>query len=90
MARPKIKLNSKGVRDLLLSAGVRSAVRSEAEKAASRARASAPVDTGEYRDSIHVESDTTDRAVERVVADAPHALVVEAKTGNLARSIGGR
>lgn len=89
MARPKVTLNHSGVESLLGAPGVRAACREQAEAVAERARATAPVDTGEYRASIHVVSDTTDRAVERVVADAPHAMIVEANTGNLARALGG-
>lgn len=87
MARPKVKLNSRGVESLLGAPGVRAACREQAEAAAARARSTAPVATGAYRDSIHVVSDTTDRAVERVVADVPHAMLVEANTGNLARAL---
>jgi len=87
MARPKVTLNHSGVESLLGAPGVRAKCREEAERVAAAARSSAPVDTGEYRASIHVESDTTDRAVERVVADAPHAMIVEANTGNLARAL---
>jgi len=87
MARPKVTLNHSGVESLLGAPGVRAACREEAEKVAAAARASAPVKTGAYRDSIHVVSDTTDRAVERVVADVPYAMIVEANTGNLARAL---
>lgn len=52
-----------------------------------RAKASAPVDSGAYRDSIHIETVHTDRMVKRVVADVPYAMAVEADTGNLARSL---
>lgn len=87
MANPKVNLDSGGMEALLKSAGVRAVLRARAEQVASRARSTAPVESGEYRDSIRVVSDTTDRAVERVVATADHAAVVEAKTGNLARSL---
>jgi PBP1b-binding outer membrane lipoprotein LpoB len=87
MARQKVELNSAGVRALLNDAGVRAFVASRADAVAAAARSSAPRVTGEYAASIHRESVTTDRAVERVVADAPHALGVEARTGNLARAM---
>ena len=67
--------------------GVSGMVRGRAEDVASRARSSAPVDTGAYRDSIHLEETHTDRLVVRVVADVDYAMVVEANTGNLARSL---
>lgn len=88
MARPKIKLNSGQMARLLKSDQLRPPLRAVAQAAAARARASAPVDTGEYRNSIRVESDTTDRAVERVVAHDDKATVIEARTGNLKRALG--
>lgn len=88
MARPKVKLNSRGIAEVLRSEGVRRELREHAERVAARARAQAPVDTGAYRDSIRVESDTTDRPVERVVSDDPAARIIEARTGNLARALG--
>lgn len=84
----KVTLSSAGVRELLNDPGVRAAVAAAADQVAQRAITNAPVQTGAYRDSIHRESITTDRAVERVVANAPHALLVEARTGNLARALG--
>ena len=56
----------------------------------SAARASAPVASGEYAGSLHIKQDTTDRAAVRVGSDVPHALVVEANTGNLARALDAR
>lgn len=84
----KIKLNSRGVQSYLDGGGgVEAVLQAEAEKSAARARASAPSDSGAYRASIHIETAKTDRMVKRVVADVPYALVVEANTGNMARSI---
>lgn len=87
----EVTLSSAGVRELLRDPGVARAVAEAAEKVAAAARASAPVQTGEYRDSIHVDSDNSPidgRARSRVIADAPHALIVESNTGNLARALG--
>lgn len=84
----RFKLNHAGMAQLLKSGGIAADMHRRAESSASAARASAPVDEGDYRDSIHVEDVITDRAVSRVVADAPHAAAVEADTGNLARSLG--
>lgn len=62
-----------------------------ANKAAQIARDNAPDATGEYRESIHVEvvprTGIDDWADAYVVADAPHAGVVEARTGNLTRAL---
>jgi len=88
MATVRFQLNSAGMAELLNSAGVRAAVAGPADRAASAARSGAPVDSGEYRAGIERRSVTTDRAVERVYATAPHSGVVEARTGNLARSLG--
>lgn len=84
----RVKLISKGVEELLKGSAARKALEPEVQQALDRAISSAPVASGEYQSSIHVEWDTTDRLVGRVVASAPHAMVVEANTGNLNRSIG--
>jgi hypothetical protein len=84
----RVVMNRQGARELLNSPEVRAMLRQRAEAVAARARSTAPVNTGDYRNSIQVESATTDRAVERVVSRAPHALIVEARTGNLARALG--
>lgn len=87
MASPRVKLDSRGVREILTSAGVRADLRSRGERVASAARASAPVKTGNYRDRIDVWDATTDRAVVRVGSRAPHAHLVEARTGTMARAL---
>ncbi len=63
-----------------------------AKQVADRARASAPVgETGDYKASIHVETDKRtsegDFAHAYVVSDSPYAGIVEARTGNLARAL---
>lgn len=88
MARADIRLQARGVRELLTDPGVRRYLAGLADQVERAATAAAPVDTGKYRDSIQRESVTTDRAVERVVATAPHARLVESRTGNLARALG--
>jgi hypothetical protein len=87
MARDKTVLNRRGVDELLNAADVRADLANRADAVEAEAKRIAPVDTGEYRDSIHRESATTDRAVERVVASAPHAGLVEARTGVLVRAL---
>jgi hypothetical protein len=96
-----VHVNNAGMDELLKSAGVRALLRAEAEAIASRARAAAPVVTGKYRDSIEVKETTAsafgihfragsnDRPMVIVIATAPHSHIVEAKTGNLARALGG-
>lgn len=87
MVRMKWKLLSPGVKSLLNDAGVRADLTTRMERVASTARGTAPVDTGDYRDSIEVVQDTTDRVVVRVVGRAPHSHLVESRTGNLARAL---
>lgn len=87
MASTRVTLKHPGMAALLKSSGVRAFVTSRAQAVESAAKSSAPVDTGAYRDSIHIEQDTTDRAVVRVVAGTDHAFVVEANYGVLARAL---
>ncbi|MDI2019701.1 hypothetical protein [Paenarthrobacter nicotinovorans] len=57
-------------------------------KVAAVARASAPRDTNEYANSIHVEVVSRGRRNAVLVkADSPIAMLVESKTGNLARAL---
>ena len=87
MPKTKVVLDRAGMRALLLDDGVRAELRRRAERVAAQARATAPVETGAYRDGITVFDATTDRAVVRVGSTARHAPLVEAKTGNLARAL---
>ena len=83
----RVRLISRGMGQMLGSGEVRALLTAKADAVAARAREGAPVDTGAYRASIEVVQDSTDRAVVRVVAGVPYALVVEADTGNLARAL---
>lgn len=67
--------------------GVESPLNRSATGVESAARATAPVDTGEYLDSIHIETDHTDRMVKRVISNVPYAMIVEARDGVLARAL---
>ena len=87
MARARIQLDSDGIEELLHSDSVRAELTARAERALAQAQSTAPVATGDYRDSLHIEQATTDRAVVRVVADVPYAWAVEAETGNLSRAL---
>ena len=68
-----------GVEKVAQSEEVRRALRKIAEAQAEEARRTAPVDTGAYRDSIHVEEDTSPdgRARVFVIADDPKAAFIE-------------
>lgn len=67
--------------------GVEAMLEAHAQSVLGAAQGSAPVESGAYQDSLHIETDHTDRMVKRVVADVDYALVVEANTGNLARAM---
>lgn len=83
----RVKMNGAGVKEVLNSSGTRALLTSKAGPVLSAAQSGAPVATGEYRDNLHIVQDTTDRAVVRVVSTVAHGMIVEAKTGNLARAL---
>ena len=86
-AKVRVELISSGMRDLLNDPGVRADMLRRAERGAEAARATAPVESGDYRDSITAWSATTDRAVGRFGSNIAYADDVEADTGNLARAL---
>ena len=84
----RVKINyGRPFAEILNSGEVRDLCTDRAERALAAAQAAAPVASGTYKASLHVEQATTDRAVARVVADVDYAMVVESKTGNLARAL---
>lgn len=87
MARTRVKLNSGGMKSLLNDAGVAADLQSRGQAVLNIARATAPVDTGEYRNSLFLIPATTDRAVCRIGTSAPHGMIVEWRTGNLAKAL---
>lgn len=86
--KAKVRMHSGAVSDLLSSEGVRSTLDGPAQTVLAAAKAGAPVASGTYRDSLRIVDSTTDRAVKRVGSTVSYALVVEARTGNLARALG--
>lgn len=83
----RVTLNHGGMGALLNSGEVRSELTARAQAVLQAAQASAPVDSGAYRDGLHIEQATTDRAVVRVAGSTDYDWVVEKDTGNLARSL---
>lgn len=83
----QIKLNHPGMAALLKSGEVRTMLRPRAEAVLAAAIADPHDDTHDYENSLHIEDDTTDRAVLRVVADDWKAHILEAKYGILARAL---
>ena len=87
MARTKVKLSSPGMKSLLNDAAVRDLLTDRAQRVLAAARANAPVSSGEYRNSLKIVQDSTDRAAVRVITSAPHGAIVESRTGNLSRAL---
>lgn len=75
--------NSRALQKLLVSNAMYKALEPVAEAIADNARSIAPIDSGQYRDSITTEHALTDRAVIRVVADVDYGLAIEARDGTL-------
>jgi hypothetical protein len=73
---------------ILRSSGVQSLCKSKAESVLAQAKASAPVDTGAYRDGIQLKVvHHSHRDTYMVVGTDPKTLIIESKTGNLARAL---
>lgn len=67
---------------------VTAVVEAVAQRVAARARASAPVDTGAYRDGITVKVvRRARRNVALVVSEDPKSMLIESETGNLVRAL---
>lgn len=88
MATSRFRLNSGGVQEILDGSVAAAACEGPAARVLGAAQAGAPVESGDYRSSLRIEVDHTDRLRYKIVADAPHAAAVEARTGNLVRALG--
>ena len=90
MAKTKVSVdfNPKFFDEILNSAGVTALTTLAADRALAYARASAPVDTGAYRDGLGLEEvKRAHRTTVMVVGHDPKTLLVEAQTGNLAKAL---
>ena len=86
VAKPKVKIISRGV--VKMFDDVTPHMAKLGGLVVADAKANAPVASGAYRDSIHLEMVRHgDRTVAQIVADVPYAMSVEADTGNLTRSL---
>lgn len=59
----------------------------KAEQIMAAAQASAPVDSGDYKGAFRVRVKYQRRAVAVVENTDPKAMIIESKTGNLARAV---
>jgi hypothetical protein len=82
-----MKFNNGFFEQLSTSPGVKRLVLEEAEKVAQIARDTAPVDSGDYRKGIEVRMKEQKRAVALVVGTDRKTMLIESKTGNLARAL---
>lgn len=90
MAKSDVDFNQSFFDNIMKSAKVQEVVKQKAEQALKVAQATAPVDTGEYRGSMTVEKHSSRyRDSFRVEAKDPKSLIIESKTGNLARALKG-
>lgn len=83
----KVKLNSPGIAALLKSNEVRGILTPYAERVLAAAQADPHDDSGEYEAGLHIENDTTDRAVVRVVSGDWKGHILESKYGILSRAL---
>lgn len=82
-----VELNHEDIGRVLVSDEMYAELTRVAEPILAHAQEIAPVETGAYKASLHLELDLTDRAVVRVVAgdaDVDYSLAVEAKHATLA------
>lgn len=82
--------NSRGIRTFLNSRTAERAITEPADRVLAAARASAPVRSGRYRNSLHKEFARTDRVVVRVGSDLDYTLALEALLGVLGKALGNR
>lgn len=83
-----MQFNEKFFEELGHSAGVTKLVDDKADSIAARARSTAPVDSGDYRDGIKRKTKRAKyRNVALVVGEDPKTMIIEAKTGNLVRAL---
>lgn len=74
--------------EILKSARIDELTKDAAVAAGTRARETAPVDTGSYKRQIYVESrEGRYRRTWRLIGRDPKTLLIESRTGNLARAL---
>lgn len=84
----QVNLNEDFFRNILKSEAVDALCRASAERVLAEARAKAPVDTGDYRDHLHIEVvHHAYRDTYEVGSDSGHTLAVEARHGTLGRAL---
>ena len=83
-----VELNDAFFETIGKSAEVTALTRDKADNVLNHAQASALVDTGAYRDGLKVQMTSSQfRNVARVVGTDSKTMLIESKTGNLARAL---
>jgi hypothetical protein len=90
MARMKIKINRRGMHNILNSPEVAREVHHVAEDIKDLAYEFAPEVTGAYKNSLEVLDDHSDRAISLVNVGVDYGLEVEAKHAPLGRAANAR
>lgn len=84
----EVEFNDRFFEEIGKSAGVTKLSRQKAEAVLAAARASAPVDSGDYRDRLAIEvKEAKYRNVILVKGSDWKTMLIESKTGNLARAL---
>ncbi|KDA05560.1 hypothetical protein DC31_13900 [Microbacterium sp. CH12i] len=84
----EVEFNERFFETVLRQSKVEALVDGIGNKALSNARASAPVDDGDYRDGLHLEHyESRYRRTTRIVGDDDKTLLLESKGGYLARAL---
>ncbi len=83
----KVRLHHAGMAQLLRGPGVTRELERRGTAVLAAARASAPVDTGAYRDGLSMWTAVTDRTTVRIGSRDWKGHIIEAQTGNLSRAL---
>jgi hypothetical protein len=84
----EVHFNQRYFDRIMQTASVRDVVKKKAAEALAIAQATAPVDTGAYRDSLKLEQHQAQyRSAWRVVGTDKKTMLIEAKLGVLARAL---
>lgn len=84
----KVDFNESFFDAIMHSAGVESLCRQKAEAVLQQAKATAPVDTGDYRDGIEIKVvHHAHRDTYQVVGTDAKTMLIESKRGTLARAL---
>lgn len=83
-----VEFNPRFFETVLRQPKVEAVVDAAAQRALAAAQANAPVDTGDYRDGLRIEHhESRFRRAARVVGADEKTMLIESRTGNLARSV---